>query len=126
MTSGSAQALAAKLRLSDLEVAGRRVLVRADLNLPVHDGVVTDDTRLRATLPTLRALLDADAAPVVMSHRGRPQGERREELSMAPVADALRAALGTEVALLHDCVGEDIEAAVTVRSRSLAAGPAAP
>ena len=118
MTSGSAQALAAKLRLSDLEVAGRRVLVRADLNLPVHDGVVTDDTRLRATLPTLRALLDADAAPVVMAHRGRPQGERREELSMAPVADALRAALGTEVALLHDCVGEDIEAAV----RALAPG----
>ncbi len=118
MTSGSAQALGAKLRLCDLEVAGRRVLVRADLNLPVHDGVVTDDTRLRATLPTLRALLDADAAPVVMSHRGRPQGERLEELSMAPVADALRAALGTEVALLDDCVGEDIEAAV----RALAPG----
>jgi len=118
MTSGSARALAGKLRLSDLEVAGRRVLVRADLNLPVQDGVVTDDTRLQATLPTLRALLDADATPVVMSHRGRPQGERLAELSMAPVADALRAALGTEVALLPDCVGEDVEAAV----RALAPG----
>lgn len=121
MTSGSAHALSAKLRLSDLEVAGRRVLVRADLNLPVQDGVVTDDTRLQATLPTLRALLDAGAAPVVMSHRGRPQGERLEELSMAPVADALHAALGTEVVLLPDCVGEEVEAA----ARALAPGQVA-
>ena len=114
MTSGSAQALAAKSRLSDLEAAGRRVLVRADLNLPVQDGVVTDDTRLQATLPTLRALLDLDAALVVMSHRGRPPGERLEELSMAPVAAALRTARGTEVVLLPDCVGEEVEAAVRV------------
>lgn len=121
MTSGSAQALASKLRLADLEVAGRRVLVRVDLNLPVLDGVVTDDTRLQATLPTLRALLDRGAAPVVMSHRGRPRGERLEELSMAPVADALRAALETEVVLLPDCVGEDVEAA----ARSLAPGQVA-
>lgn len=121
MTSGSAQALASKLRLADLEVAGRRVLVRVDLNLPVLDGVVTDDTRLQATLPTLRALLDRGAALVVMSHRGRPRGERLEELSMAPVADALRAALETEVVLLPDCVGEDVEAA----ARSLAPGQVA-
>jgi phosphoglycerate kinase len=121
MTSGSAQALAAKQRLDDLEVAGRRVLVRADLNLPVQGGVVTDDTRLQATLPTVRALLAAGAVPVVMSHRGRPRGERLEELSMAPVADAMRAALGTEVALLPDCVGEEVEAS----ARALAPGQVA-
>ncbi len=109
---GSARVLAGKLRLDDLQIAGRRVLVRADLNLPVRDGVVTDDTRLQATLPTLRALLDGGAIPVVMSHRGRPRGERLEELSMAPVADAMRAAIDAQVTLLPDCVGDQVHTAV--------------
>jgi len=116
--SGSADALSRKLTLADLDVAGRRVLVRADLNLPVQDGVVTDDTRLRATLPTLGALLDAGAIPVVMSHRGRPRGARREEFSMAPVAAAMRLACGHEVALFSDCIGAEVEAGV----RALAPG----
>ena len=109
---GSAEALAGKLGLDDLAPAGRRVLLRADLNLPVQDGVVTDTTRLAATLPTLRALIDAGATPVVMSHRGRPKGERVEDLGMAPVAAAMRTALGREVTLLADCVGTDVEEAV--------------
>jgi len=109
---GSAEALAGKLALDDLAPEGRRVLLRADLNLPIHDGVVTDTTRLTALLPSLRALLDAGAPVVVMSHRGRPQGERLRELGMAPVAEAMGAVLGHDVVLLTDCVGEEVEAAV--------------
>ncbi len=109
---GSAEALAGKLALDDLAPEGRRVLLRADLNLPIHDGVVTDTTRLTAMLPSLRALLDAGAPVVVMSHRGRPQGERLRELGMAPVAEAMGAVLGHDVVLLTDCVGEEVEAAV--------------
>lgn len=109
---GSAEALAGKLALDDLAPEGRRVLLRADLNLPVQEGAVTDTTRLTAMLPTLRALLDAGATAVVMSHRGRPKGERLQEFSMAPIAEAMRAALGHDVALLADCVGDEVEAAV--------------
>jgi 3-phosphoglycerate kinase len=112
MSSGSARALARKLRLQDLDVAGTRVLVRADLNLPVQSGTVTDDTRLRATLPTLEALLAAGATLVVMSHRGRPKGERRAELGMGPVAEAMQQALDREVTLLPDCVGSEVESAI--------------
>ncbi len=109
---GSAEALAGKLALDDLAPEGRCVLLRADLNLPVQEGAVTDTTRLTAMLPTLRALLDAGATAVVMSHRGRPEGERLQEFSMAPIAAAMRAALGHDVALLADCVGDEVEAAV--------------
>ncbi len=109
---GSAEALAGKLALDDLAPEGRCVLLRADLNLPVQEGAVTDTTRLTAMLPTLRALLDAGATAVVMSHRGRPEGERLQEFSMAPIAAAMGAALGHDVALLADCVGDEVEAAV--------------
>jgi len=112
MSSGSASVLAQKLRLDDLQVAGARVLVRADLNLPVQSGVVTDDTRLRATLPTLKSLLEAGATLIVMSHRGRPKGERRDDLGMAPVAAAMREALGREIVLLPDCVGPEVETTI--------------
>jgi 3-phosphoglycerate kinase len=112
-SSGSAAVLAHKLRLDDLEVSGRRVLVRADLNLPVEDGEVTDSTRLDATLPTLQALLAAGAGLIVMSHRGRPKGRRDPELGMAPVAAALREALDREVVMLPDCVGEEVAAAAS-------------
>ena len=108
----SAEVLAGKLRIDDLEPQGRRVLLRADLNLPVQDGVVTDMTRVIAMLPTLRALLGAGAAVVVMSHRGRPNGETPEEFSMAPVAEAMRLVLGHEVTLLEDCIGDKVETAV--------------
>ena len=109
---GSAEALAGKLGLDDLVPEGRRVLLRADLNLPIQDGVVTDMTRLRAILPTLRALLGAGAKVVVMSHRGRPKGEHLEEFSMAPVAEAMRLTLGHDVMLLADCIGDEVETAV--------------
>jgi len=93
-------------------VAGRRVLVRADLNVPVKDGKVGDDTRIRASLPTLRRLAEAGARVVVCSHLGRPGGERRPELSLAPVAERLAEGLGREVTFCADCVGPEAEQAV--------------
>ncbi len=105
----SAEVLQRKLQLGDLSPRGQRVLVRADLNVPVQDGRVVDDTRIRASLPTLRALLEDDASLVVMSHRGRPKGERDPALSMGPVAAALQHLLGRPVRLLPDCIGGEVE-----------------
>lgn len=105
----AAAVLRGKLRLQDLEVGGRRVLVRSDLNVPVEDGRVTDDTRIVATLPTLRHLLRAGAAVVLCSHRGRPAEMPEERFSMRPVAEALRQRLNAPVTLAPDCVGEEVE-----------------
>ena len=92
-----------------LDVAGRRVFIRADLNVPLEDGRITDATRIEATLPTIRWVLAHGGRPVVASHLGRPKGERRPELSMRPVADFLRQALGVPVELAPDAVGEVTE-----------------
>jgi phosphoglycerate kinase len=94
-------------------LAGRRVFVRADLNVPLDkQGRITDDSRIRASLPTLERLIDAGARIILASHLGRPKGERRPELSLAPVATALREALGVRVELAPDCVGPEVEKAV--------------
>jgi len=106
----AAAVLRGKLRLQDLEVQGRRVLVRADLNVPVEAGAVTDDTRIQATLPTLRHLLRAGAAVVLCSHRGRPPKGGADEFSMRPVADALAECISAPVRLAPDCVGGTVEA----------------
>ncbi len=93
----------AVLKMMDLDLAGRRLLIREDLNVPVSNGVVTDDTRLRAALPTLRHALEAGARVLVMSHLGRPrEGEYDPALSLAPVAEALAGLLGCEVPLARD------------------------
>ena len=89
------------------DLAGRRVLVRADLNVPLADGEVADDFRIRATLPTLRDLLDRGASLVVASHLGRPKGSPREDLRMRPVAASLAALLGRPVRSAGDVVGPD-------------------
>ena len=94
-------------------VRGARVLVRADLNVPLRDGRVADDTRIRASVPTLENLLDAGARVAVASHLGRPRGERRPELSLAPVAPMLAERLGRPVAFAPDCVGPEAEKAVS-------------
>jgi phosphoglycerate kinase len=93
-------------------VTGRRVLVRADLNVPLDGDVITDDGRIRAVLPTLRVLVDAGARVVVMSHLGRPKGAPDPKYSLAPVARRLGELLGTEVAFATDTVGESAKSTV--------------
>jgi phosphoglycerate kinase len=97
---------------SDLDVAGKRVLVRSDLNVPVQDGAVGDDGRIRASVPLLRDLLDRGAIPVVVAHLGRPKGEPSPETSLAPVGERLQELLGAPVRMAQDVVGESAAEAV--------------
>jgi len=108
-----------KRTLADLSadaIAGRRVLVRVDYNVPLEGGVVTDDTRITATLPTLRYLLDGGAAVILVSHLGRPRGERRPEMSLAPVARRLADLLDRPVGFVEDTFGEAAKAAAAAAS----------
>jgi phosphoglycerate kinase len=93
--------------LHDLDVARKRVFVRADFNVPLKDGAVTDATRVDATLPTLRWILEHDGKLILASHLGRPKGQRKSELSLRPVGDVLSARLGRSLTLAPDCVGDD-------------------
>ncbi|MEY3729244.1 MAG: hypothetical protein RL315_859, partial [Actinomycetota bacterium] len=83
--------------LANLAVSGKRVFLRCDLNVPLKDGVITDDGRIRASLPTIKALLDGGASIVIAAHLGRPKGEAKPELSLAPVAKRLGELLGKEI-----------------------------
>ena len=94
------------------EVRGKRVLVRADLNVPMQDGVVSDDTRLRSAMPTIAELADKGAVVLVLSHFGRPKGVRDASMSLESIADALASVLGREVTFVDDCQGAEAEAAV--------------
>ncbi len=100
-----------KKTVRDVDVKGKRVLVRVDFNVPLADGEVADDTRIRAAIPTIQYLLDHGAAVILMSHLGRPEGQIREELRMDPVARSLAQLLGQEVAKVDDCVGADTKEA---------------
>lgn len=92
-------------KMTDIDLSGKRVLIREDLNVPVSDGVVTSDARIRAALPTIQAALDANAAVMVMSHLGRPtEGQPEAQFSLQPVADHLGALLGREVPLIEDWI----------------------
>ena len=104
--------------VGDLDVVGRRVLVRADLNVPLRDGAVADDLRITASLPTLEHLLARGAALVVCSHLGRPSAPGDEGTSLRPVAERLAAVLGRPVTLAADVAGPDAQA----RAASLAPG----
>ena len=97
----------AKLTIAHLDLARRRVFVRADLNAPLDRGALTDDTRLRAVVPTLQYAFKAGAAVVLASHLGRPQGKVVPEYSLRPVAARLEALLGQRVELGPDCVGSE-------------------
>jgi phosphoglycerate kinase len=94
------------------DISGKRVLVREDLNVPMADGKVTDDTRLRAAAPTLLELADRGAKVLVLAHFGRPKGERKADMSLEQVVPALVSVLGRDVAFIDDCAGEDAAAAV--------------
>ena len=97
--------------IDQLDAAGKRVLVRVDFNVPVKDSVVTDDTRIRAALPTIKKLVDDGARIVLMSHRGRPSGEGfEEEFSLRPSALRLSELLGKPVSFANDIAGEDATA----------------
>ncbi len=98
--------------LQDLDVRGKRVLVRVDYNVPIEDGKITDDTRIRATLPTISALREAGARTVLVSHLGRPKGQVRENLRLAPVARHLTDLLGVDVAYTRDTIGPEAQAMV--------------
>jgi phosphoglycerate kinase len=100
-----------KKTVRDVPVKGKRVLVRVDFNVPLENGQVADDTRIRAALPTIRYLLEHKAAVILMSHLGRPKGQVRDELRMDPVAHRLSELLGQDVIKLDDCVGPDVESA---------------
>ena len=95
-----------KKTVRDVDVRGKRVLVRVDFNVPLNDGSVTDDTRIQAALPTLHYLIDHGARLILCSHLGRPKGEYDPALSLRPVADRLEKLLGKPVAFAEDCIGD--------------------
>jgi phosphoglycerate kinase len=105
-----------KKTVRDIDVRDRRVLVRADLNVPLENGVITDDTRIRESLPTIQYLLDQRAVVIVCSHLGRPKGPD-PALTLAPVAGRMANLLGREVLFAADCVGPVAEAAVEAMGR---------
>lgn len=110
-----------KQTVRDINIQGERVLLRADLNVPLDNGAVADDTRIRESLPTIQYLVAGGASVLVCSHLGRPKGERNLDLSLAPVAERLAKLLGQPVAFAEDCIGPPaVEAA-----QSLGAGDVA-
>ena len=104
--------------LSTIDVAGKRVFLRCDLNVPLKEGVIKDDGRIKASLPTIQALLEKGASLVIAAHLGRPKGEAKPELSLAPVAKRLSELLGREVKFTGEVTGADVTAA----AQSLKAG----
>ena len=104
--------------LSTIDVAGKRVFLRCDLNVPLKEGVIKDDGRIKASLPTIQALLEKGASLVIAAHLGRPKGEAKPELSLAPVAKRLAELLGREVKFTGEVTGAE----VTTAAKSLQAG----
>jgi phosphoglycerate kinase len=102
-----------KLSISNMNVSGKKVLMRVDFNVPIDEkGMIADDTRIKATLPSIKYLLDHGAAIILMSHLGRPKDAFTKELSLKPCAERLSKLLGKEVAFAPDCVGKEVSALV--------------
>ena len=87
-----------KLSIRDLQLQGKRVFIRVDFNVPLKNGVITDDTRIRSSLPTIQYALDQGALPIIASHFGRPKGTVNKDFTLAPIAVRLKELLGRDVA----------------------------
>ncbi|MFP5483354.1 MAG: phosphoglycerate kinase, partial [Gammaproteobacteria bacterium] len=98
--------------LDDLNVTGKRVIVRVDINVPIKDGKVTDATRIERVVPTIRELAEKGARVILLAHFGRPKGQIVSDMSLAPVAEPLSKALGRKVLFASDCIGQVAQAAV--------------
>src|SRR5882672_5925389 len=101
-----------KKTIHDIDVENKRVLLRADYNVPVANGAITNDFRIKQSLPTVQALLQKNAKLVILSHLGRPGGKPDPQFSLKPVAQRLSELLGREVQFAADCLGVDAEKAV--------------
>ena len=109
----------AKRTIRDLQLSGKRVFIRVDFNVPLKNGVIGDDTRIRASLPTVQYALEQGAAVVILaSHLGRPKGKPNADMSLAPVAKRAAELLGRPVAFAGDCVGPVAEQAVAAAPRA--------
>jgi phosphoglycerate kinase len=96
------------LFLEQVDIQGKRVLMRVDYNVPLDDGVITDDNRIRASLPTINYILDKGASLVLCSHLGKPKGKKKPKLSLKPVAERLQELLDRDVIMAPDCIGEEV------------------
>lgn len=100
--------------INDVNLAGKRVFVRCDFNVPLKDGVINDDSRIVAALPTIKLLVEQGAKVILASHLGRPKGEKNAAFTLAPVAEELAKQLAQPVTFIEDCIGEDVEAEVAM------------
>lgn len=96
--------------VKDIDLKNKKVLIRVDFNVPLKDGIITDDTRIKAALPTLNYILEQEGASlIIMTHLGRPKGEKKPEFSLKPVAEALQNLLGKNVTMAPDCIGDEVK-----------------
>src|SRR5262249_42567900 len=98
-----------KLSIKDLDLQGKRVFIRVDFNVPIKDGVVKDDARIRACIPTIKYAIDHGARVILASHLGRPKGQRVDKYSLEPVARSLSELMGRPIAFADDCVGDRVK-----------------
>lgn len=99
------------MTINQYDFNGKKAIVRVDFNVPLQDGKITDDTRIKGALPTLKLILEKGGSLIIMSHMGKPKGKVKPELSLGQIVDAVSAALGTPVKFAKDCANAEAEAA---------------